>query len=72
MTRNEFLILDVDRKAAWPYAKFHCLPDRQMRERWFQGYYDNLSEGQAILDFAIHRETALKVAVRHYKGMPGL
>lgn len=40
------------RDAAWPYAKFHCLPDSQMRERWFSGYYDEQSEGKAIRDFA--------------------
>jgi len=52
-----------DRQAAWPYAKFHCLPDSQMRERWFDGYYDNLSEGAAIRDFARHRLASQRPAI---------
>lgn len=51
-------VTHADREAAWPYAGFHCLPDRQMRERWFSGYYDNLGQGQAIRDFARHRQQA--------------
>lgn len=51
-------VTQADREAAWPYAGFHCLPDRQMHERWFSGYYDNLGQGQAIRDFARHRHQA--------------
>lgn len=51
-------VTQADREAAWPYAGFHCLPDRQMHERWFSGYYDNLGQGQAIRDFARHRQQA--------------
>lgn len=51
-------VTHADREAAWPYAGFHCLPDRQMRERWFSGYYDNLEQGKAIRAFARHRQSA--------------
>lgn len=61
---NDLVILDIDRKAAWPYADFHCLPDRQMRTRWFEGYYDELPQGKAILDFAIHRGNCFKGSSR--------
>jgi hypothetical protein len=56
----------VDREAAWPFARFHCLPDQQMRERWFAGYYDKGSplhpEGDAIQAFARHRIAAIAAA----------
>jgi hypothetical protein len=63
-------ITDADREVAWPYADFHCLPDRQMWERWFSGYYDSTDHGHAIRAFAAHRlrgynaglEAAAKVA----------
>lgn len=45
----------VDRRAAWPWNGFHCLPDGQMTERWNTGYYDNMPEGDAIRAFARHR-----------------
>lgn len=56
--QDEVKVTHADREAAWPYAGFHCLPDRQMHERWFSGYYDNLGQGQAIRDFARHRHQA--------------
>ncbi len=55
-------VTQADREAAWPFSRFHCLPDRQMRERWFSGYYDNNSvEGSAIQAFARHRAEALRI-----------
>lgn len=53
-------VLPCDRTAAWPFADFHCMPDVQMRERWFSGYYDTLSEGAAIRSMAAHRLAALE------------
>ena len=53
-------VTQADREAAWTYAGFHCLPDSQMRERWYSGYYDNLPEGAAIQAFARHRQQSLK------------
>lgn len=52
---KELKIEQVDREAAWHYADFHCLPDIQMSDRWFSGYYDNLDQGHAIRAFARHR-----------------
>ena len=49
------MITDADRRAAWPAARFHCLPDTQMRERWFAGWYDDRPEGYAIRNIAGHR-----------------
>lgn len=54
---TEPVVTQADRDAAWPFADFHCLPDRQMRERWLTGYYDNLPQGAAIQAFARHRIT---------------
>ncbi len=51
-------VTQADREAAWPFADFHCLPDKQMHERWFSGYYDNLPQGGAIQAFARHRTAA--------------
>lgn len=51
-------VTQADREAAWPFAHFHCLPDQQMHERWFSGYYDNLPQGSAIQAFARHRQSA--------------
>lgn len=48
-------ITHADRVAAWPFADFHCLPDSQMRERWYLGWYDNLEQSAAIRAFAQHR-----------------
>ena len=48
-------VTQADREAAWPFADFHCLPDTQMRERWFSGYYDNLPQGRAIQAFSTNR-----------------
>lgn len=47
-----------DREAAWPYNDFHCLPDRQMHDRWLAGYYDNLPQGAVIQAFMRHRLAA--------------
>jgi len=47
-----------DRTAAWDFRRFHCLPDSQMRYRWFAGWYDRLSEGKAIQVLAAHRIAA--------------
>jgi hypothetical protein len=47
-----------DREAAWPYNDFHCQPDRQMRDRWFAGYYDNQPQGAIIRAFMRHRLAA--------------
>lgn len=57
-------VLPCDRTAAWPFADFHCMPDVQMRERWFSGYYDTLSEGAAIRSMAAHRLAALEAAAK--------
>lgn len=48
-------VTQEDRKEAWPLAQFHCLPDRQMRERWFAGFYDTRGEGAPIRTLARHR-----------------
>ena len=60
---DQIEVTDADREAAWPYADFHCLPDRQMRERWFSGYYDDHPQGAAIKDFARNRLAATKAAL---------
>lgn len=52
-------VTQADRKAAWPYANFGHLPDRQERERWFSGYYDNSPVGRPIQAFARHRQSAI-------------
>lgn len=52
-------VTQADRDAAWPFADFHCLPDVQMRERWFVGYYDNMGQGAAIRSFARHRAAGI-------------
>ena len=79
MTSVAITATKADRKLAWPYADFHCLPDGQMTERWFSGYYDNLPQGHAIRAFAQHRinsrETlfdALKAAVSAIEDDTGL
>lgn len=53
-------VTQADREQAWPFARFHCLPDSQMRERWFEGHYDDQSEGAAIQAFRAHRVAALR------------
>lgn len=53
--KEAVVVTQADRKAAWPYADFHCLPDSQMTERWYAGYYDSLPQGAAIRAFAHHR-----------------
>jgi hypothetical protein len=40
------------RQYAWYYNDFHCVPDREMREGWFSGKYDNHPQGGAIRLFA--------------------
>jgi hypothetical protein len=47
-----------DREVAWHYNDFHCQPDRQMRDRWFAGYYDNQPQGDIIRVFMRHRLAA--------------
>jgi hypothetical protein len=75
---EKLTITNADRDAAYPYANFHCLPDRQMHERWYAGYYDNLPQGAAIRDFARHRIDvqfllqALKAAVKAIEDDRGL
>lgn len=54
MTEN-VEVTQEDRDAAWTYANFGHLPDRQERERWFSGYYDNSPVGRPIQAFARHR-----------------
>ena len=56
---SELAITQADRDASWNYADFHYLPDSQMRERWFAGYYDNLPQGHALRAFATHRIKSL-------------
>ena len=64
------MIEPIDRVAAWPYARFHCLPDRQMRERWFSGYYDDDRDaGAAIRSFAEHREAEAARTEKHRNDM---
>lgn len=60
--REALAVTQADREAAWHYAGFHCLPDRQMRERWFSGYYDDTAYGEAIRNFARHRIAALSAS----------
>jgi LPS sulfotransferase NodH len=55
-------VTQADREAGWPFAHFHCLPDRQMRERWFAGYYDKSDEGAIIQVLARHRSNAIDKA----------
>lgn len=53
-------VAQVDRERAWPFARFHCMPDCQMRARWFEGYYDDQPEGAAIQAFRACRVTSLR------------
>lgn len=53
-------VTQEDRKAAWEYADFHCLPDSQMRHRWFSGYYDEQPQGAAIQALAHHRQAGVQ------------
>jgi len=51
-------VTQSDREAAWHYADFGHLHDRQERERWFAGYYDNQPVGYPIHAFARHAHAA--------------
>lgn len=66
---DKFHVTNADRAAAWDYNSFHCLPDRQMKERWLSGYYDDQPAGRAINSFASHRIATTKSAQERIKAL---